>query len=181
MSDAASFVQFPHPGDEHRPRGDHMSWNTAKHGRKFLHLPGRYVADGEQVGVGEVVFWGEWEPPSRIERRWPAEGDLPRCLHTPYWNRPATSQPRQNTDPWVFGDRMLYSNCKQIRDNRPTALQSLSPGSVLCFGSTPTRPVLCRHRDRRRHRTPVGTRPDRQPGPRRGVLGLHRPTADSVG
>lgn len=37
----------------------------------------------------------------------------------------------------MFGERMVYSNCKQtIRpDNRPTALQRLTRGSVICFGS----------------------------------------------
>lgn len=30
------FVQFPHPGAEHNPRTDEMSWNTAPHRRKFL-------------------------------------------------------------------------------------------------------------------------------------------------
>lgn len=138
MSDTASFVQFPHPGAEHRPRGDRMSWSSGNHGRKFLLVPGRYVADDEQRRMGEVVFWGEWEAPSRIERRWQVEGDLPRVLHTPYWTRPRGSQPRQNTDPWVFGDRMLYSNCKQVSGTprRPTGMQSLSSGSVVCFGST---------------------------------------------
>jgi hypothetical protein len=74
MSDTASFVQFPHPRNEHRPRSSHMSWNTGRHGRKFLLSPARYVVDDDHCQVGEVVFWGEWEAPSRIERRWLAEG-----------------------------------------------------------------------------------------------------------
>ena len=112
-----------------------MSWHIGKHRRKFLLSPGQYVADDDQSQVGEVVFWGEWEPPSHIVRRWPNDGDLPRCLHAPYWNRPPRSQVRQNTDPWVFGDHMLYSNCKQVKQGRPTGMQSLEPGSVVCFGS----------------------------------------------
>ena len=46
---------------------------------------------------------------------------------------------RQNTDPWVFGDTFLYSNCKQHTNNTPTrqpsALQSLPTGSMILFGS----------------------------------------------
>lgn len=138
MSDTASFVQFPHPGNEHRPRGDHMPWNTGTQGRKFLLTPGRYLADQDQRQAGEVMFWGEWEPPSRVQQHWPTEGDLPRTLHRPYWTRPPSLQPRQNTDPWVFGEHMLYSNCKQTTGTppRPTGMQTLEPGSVICFGST---------------------------------------------
>jgi hypothetical protein len=138
MTDIACFVQFPHPGAEHRFAGDEMPWNVGRHGRKFLVAPGRYVAGDDQPHEGEVVFWAEWEPPSRVERHWPDKGDLPRTLHRPYWTRPSRSWPRQNTDPWVFGERMIYSNCKQTTGTprRPTAMQSLPLGSVICFGST---------------------------------------------
>jgi hypothetical protein len=132
------FVQFPHPGGEHNPPTDDMPWNVNDHRRKFLISPGRYLdANGSQE-EGELVFWGEWEPPSRVERRWPASGRLPRALHRPYWIVPETSGYRQNTDPWVWGDRMLYSCCKQTvgLENRPTSMQRLTRGSVVCFGST---------------------------------------------
>lgn len=136
--DTAVFVQFPHPGDEHRPPGETMPWNLGKHRRKFLRSRGRLVDPDGRQQVAETVFWGEWEPPSRIERRWPADGELPRVLHRPYWFRPAAGSPRQNTDPWVFGERMLYSNCRQLTSpgRRPTSMQSLPHGSVICFGST---------------------------------------------
>lgn len=139
MTDAtAFFVQFPHPGGEHHPPIDDMPWNVTNHRRKFLVARGRHLDADDRVGEGDLAFWGEWEPPSRIERRWPAEGRLPRALHRPYWNRPATDGFRQNTDPWVWGERMLYSNCKQITgpQRRPTSMQALTRGSVICFGST---------------------------------------------
>lgn len=46
--------------------------------------------------------------------------------------------PRQNTDPWVFGKRMFYSNCRQLTSpgRSPTSMQALPRGSVICFGST---------------------------------------------
>lgn len=134
----ATFVQFPHPGREHNRATGDMPWNVAEHRRKFLRRTGRWVADTDEVHPGEVVFWGEWEAPSRVERRWQANGQLPRAAHRPYWIRPATDGFRQNTDPWVFGDQMLYSNCKQLTgpDRTPTSMQDLPVGSVLCFGST---------------------------------------------
>ena len=44
---------------------------------------------------------------------------------------------RQNTDPWVFGNSFLYSNCKQLTPRgNPSALQGLSRGSLVLFGSS---------------------------------------------
>lgn len=131
------FVQFPHPGGEHNPAGRVMRWNVGVHRRKFLVSPGRYLDSGDAVTHGNLVFWGEWEPPSELVARWSAAGYLPRALHRPSWFRPAGDGYRQNTDPWVFGDQMLYSNCKQTtRGGRsPTAMQRLTRGSVVCFGS----------------------------------------------
>ncbi len=139
MADATGFfVQFPHPDGEHNPRTDYMPWNTGDHRRKFLVAPGRYLDGDDQLGEVDLVFWGEWESPSRVERRWPASARLPRALHRPSWMEPATSGSRQNTDPWVWGDRMIYSNCKQVfgSERRPTSMQRLTRGSVICFGST---------------------------------------------
>jgi hypothetical protein len=108
MDATAMFVQFPHPGGEHVPLGGVMPWNVAAHRRKFLIGPGEYLDDRDgKVRSAELVFWSECEPPSRIEQRWPADGRLPRVLHRPYWTQPRGRVFRQNTDPWVFGDRMI--------------------------------------------------------------------------
>jgi hypothetical protein len=139
-------VQFPHPGVECRSRTDDVPWNTGPaHRRKFLVGAGRFVDVDERVGEAELVLWGEWEPPSQIERRWPVSGRLPRALHRPYWTTPLTPGFRHNTDPWVSGERMLYSNCRQTRMQPrrsnaaprrvPTSMQELQRGSVICFGS----------------------------------------------
>jgi hypothetical protein len=139
-------VQFPHPGGECTARTDDVPWNTGPaHRRKFLVEAGRFVDIDEHVGDAELVLWGEWEPPSQIERRWPASGRLPRALHRPYWATPLTPGFRHNTDPWVWGERMLYSNCRQTRMQPrrstdaprrvPTSMQELQRGSVICFGS----------------------------------------------
>ena len=41
----------------------------------------------------------------------------------------------QNTDPFVFGESFLYTCCQQFKNNRPTQLRYLAPGSVILFGS----------------------------------------------
>jgi len=115
-----------------------MPWNVADHKRKFLVSPGRGVDASGRLSTEELVFWGEWEAPSHIERRWLASGRLPRALHRPYWITPENTTFRQNTDPWIWGEHMIYSNCKQIvgPTRQATSMQRLSPGSVICFGST---------------------------------------------
>lgn len=116
-----------------------MPWNVGDHRRKFLIASGRYLDAHKRLCAGELVFWGEWEPPSRVECRWPKSSDrLPRALHRPHWTVPNTTRFRQNTDPWVWGERMLYSNCKQTTSSsgQPTSMQRLTRGSVICFGST---------------------------------------------
>jgi hypothetical protein len=132
------FVQFPHPGGEHVPATDEMRWNVGPHRRKFLLGRGQYLGRRGRCHDGELVLWGEWEPPSLVIRRWPRQDRLPRVLHQPYWLRPAGSGSRQNTDPWVWGEQMLYSNCKQIVGPARvrTAMQHLPRGSVICFGSS---------------------------------------------
>lgn len=129
----ASFIQFPHPGPEHRPpvNGRDKPWNVGDHARKFLISHGWYVDSDLEPRDDELVFWGEWEPPSRIERRWTKSGRLPEALHRPYWMVPAGTSFRQNTDPWVFGPTMYYSNCRQT-----SSMQRLTTGSIICFGST---------------------------------------------
>lgn len=137
MSDPVYIVQFPHPGGEHRPRGSVMPWNLGPHARKFMLTEGTYGDDDSTEGHGSIVFWGEWEGPSRVLRRWAKEGPLPRVLHEPFFDTPPSGD-RQNTDPWVFGETFYYSNCKQ-RTNRgrtATAMQRLTPGSLILFGSS---------------------------------------------
>lgn len=139
MIEAAAFVQFPHPGREHVPAGDHMLWNTeSQHKRKYLVASGTTVdVSGTALSSGDFCFWGEWEPPSRVVHRWDRMAGLPTVVHEPFWVSPGPPGFRQNTDPWVFGREFLYSNCKQIvRVSNATSLQRLLAGSVILFGST---------------------------------------------
>jgi hypothetical protein len=138
------FVQFIHPGGEHgADLPGRRSWNTdAEHRRKFLLARGDYVADlNGTPKTADLVFWGEWEPESKVEQLADRGGqDGPRWLHRPYYVRPdAYRGEHQNTDPFVFGDSFLYTLCRQTKPvhghNRPTFLRDLASGSLVLFGS----------------------------------------------
>src|SRR4051794_20549037 len=103
-----AFVQFPHPGGEHRPTSDVMPWNNGEHGRKFLKGTGTYLRDGYPY-TGAFVFWGEWEPPSFVSAYATASDGLPGWVHEPVWKEPERRKLLQNTDPLVFGGRFIYS------------------------------------------------------------------------
>jgi hypothetical protein len=50
-------------------------------GEADRHVGQTYIDNGDDsVRSAELVFWGEWEPSSRIERRWPTDGRLTRRL-----------------------------------------------------------------------------------------------------
>ncbi len=139
QEDRLCFVQFIHPGSEHRPdSADGRAWNTGPHKRKFLQQPGSYLAalDAKPV-ASTLVFWCEYEPPTRLVKTFTnsvpdgpeyvfAPAPIPFHPHDP---------PLMNTDPFVFGDRFFYSICKQNNKRGPTALQRLARGSVILFGS----------------------------------------------
>ena len=139
MEDQLCFVQFLHPGREHEPEThDRKEWNVRDHRRKFLQQPGRFV-NADALAEADIVFWGEWEPESRVLRHIPSpvEGG-PRFVYSPYYVVPVGDVFRQNTDPFVFGDHFRYVCCQQYRpsDGHPTQLRYLKEGSVLLFGSS---------------------------------------------
>lgn len=138
MSRQVNVVHFPHPGAEHKPgTGDRMAWNDGRHARKFLLSDASWIDGDDSRRDGQVTFWGEWEPPSRILSHWEKAADEPTALHAPLLTDLPDGRELQNTDPLVFGDRFRYSNCKQFsrKLNQPTGLQELEPGSVILFGS----------------------------------------------
>ncbi len=138
MHDRRLFVQFIHPDGEHRPDRDGLKdWNTGQHQRKFLTVPGRYLEAGA-LRSDELVFWGEWEPQSRVIQTYPDPvPDGPRLLYEPYYTPPASWQSarRQNTDPFVFGDQFQYTGCLQHTKRGATQLRYLDRGSIILFGS----------------------------------------------
>jgi hypothetical protein len=139
--DKVCFVQFMHPGAEHEPPDDgKMGWNSGDHARKFLVANG-LATSRRGAQADELVFWGEWEPQSRVVEAYdPTVLDGPRWLHEPTWSPLEPPRWSQNTDPFVFGDRFHYTGCQQHKRNRrgakqPTQLRRLARGSVILFGS----------------------------------------------
>ncbi len=140
-------VQFTHPGSEHGPdpkNRNHKSWNTGNHKRKFLLSKGKYVDKNNELKEGNLIFWGEWEPPSHVsEFEYRENKFYPRWLHKPYLpkelpNNDGNQMSFQNTDPCVFGDCFKYFLCKQFKPkNRSlTPLAELDKVSLILFGST---------------------------------------------
>jgi hypothetical protein len=116
------FVQFIHPGGEHWPdRGDRKFWNREAHRRKFLKGRGRYITGGE-AREGEIVFWGEWEPESRVLARYSDRvADGPHFLYEPFFVDHRDGAWRQNTDPFVFGERFQLHRLPAAHAPRPDA------------------------------------------------------------
>jgi hypothetical protein len=130
-------VQFVHPGFEYhrqehlgprRQRSGVMGWKPGRRSqdRKFMLIWGSML-DAE-TGIDHksvpLALWGEWEPPSVFWRIESPGRPLPSVLHAPF--RPAEMPTRsvQNTDPMVFGDAFVYSNCLQATYR---SLRTLSP------------------------------------------------------
>ena len=117
--------------------GGGRGWNTlaASHARKFMQLSGEWTGSDGSTGNGDLWAWGEWEPQSHLLRRLegPRERGYPQYLWHPYYEVPEGGcGGLYNTDPFIFGDRFLYSNCRQTSSTR---LRSLGRGSVIAFGS----------------------------------------------
>jgi hypothetical protein len=137
-------VQFVHPGFEYH-RAEHVGGRTqrsgvmpwkpgrSQHDRKFMLTPGSLFDPdaGEDHTSVPVGFWGEWEGPSVFWRVDSPGRPLPTIVHAPF--RPAhwPTASVQNTDPMVFGDAFIYSNCLQAAYR---SLRTLGPGSMVLFG-----------------------------------------------
>jgi hypothetical protein len=135
------FVQFPHPGSEHVPPADgYRRWQRgdAPHRRTFVVSDGTYRSTAEGPDRrDEVQFWGEWEGAASTVRRLGHDPPYPRwlCRPQPYAQQPVSDDgtPPQNTDPFVWGDAMRYSVCRQPTNRK---LRNLAPGSLILFGSS---------------------------------------------
>jgi hypothetical protein len=88
---------------------------------------------------GGIAIWTEWEAASEcaaLAYAGPAPPGAPRFHHRPLFpqreQRPVGIP--QNTDPFVFGERFLYTFCAQSRTSAKR-LHHLARGSVIVFGS----------------------------------------------
>jgi hypothetical protein len=96
---------------------------------------GRYIVHGK-CREAEIVFWGEWEPESRVLTRFQTQDSAePSFLYEPFFVRHLDGVRRQNTDPFVFGKRFYYTGCLQHTNRGPTQLRFLARGSLIVFGS----------------------------------------------
>jgi hypothetical protein len=134
-------VQFIHPGGEHRPDAPGTGikrWNTGAHRRKFMRAEGTSCDAEGAAHDGEILLWGEWEPPSKVEESKASGPSYPQYLHRPFLEPRTEFAGHQNTDPFVFGDEFLYTGCQQWRGKphgNPVQLRYLLPGSLILFGS----------------------------------------------
>ena len=142
MTDKCCFVQFPHPGDEHRPdRDGKIGWNETHrnnpHKRKLMRFPGDWIDKDDNKNTDDLCAWGEWEPESECLLEFDREESRPhhpRYLWKPYWVPRKTFQCLHNTDPFIFGNCFLYSNFGQLSRSK-RSLTHLDQGSVIAFGS----------------------------------------------
>ena len=101
-----------------------------------MQLNGAWIDESDYLRPGLLWAWGEWEAQSKKLRNLPKSTNavLPRRLWEPYYQPPNEYQELHNTDPFIFGDRFLYSNCQQWGTSR-NGLRLLDWGSVIAFGS----------------------------------------------
>jgi hypothetical protein len=129
--------------------GSMMPWNDGDHRRKFIKSFGKYVDEKDQAHEGEIMFWGEYEACSEVKKieyeEKPSEY-MPRYIHTPIYKKlneyikaptfPVKSREEvlcwQNTDPYVFGNFIIYSNCHMGKHD---FLKKLEQKSVVVMGS----------------------------------------------
>ena len=142
MTQDFKVIQFVHPGFEYSSRryvGDRkkrsgvMPWKQPPgHDRKFMWTLGSAVdTKGNQWTDIPLTFWGEWEGPSVF---WKVESPgkpMPSIIHAPFRPAEVPTGCVQNTDPMVFGEHFIYSNCMQ---GQYKALQGAPPGSLILFG-----------------------------------------------
>lgn len=137
-------VKLLHPGRERvvharsSNRDHQMDWGLSKYGhqRKFLTCEGRYIHEiGQKPVPGQIMFWGEWEPPS-LYKKYSCSHSLdigyPYYVHTPLIRKLEKGKDVLNTDPYVFGRIFYYSCCQQ---KRLLARHGLSENSIILFGS----------------------------------------------
>ena len=125
----AQYQFFPN-----NPHSGLYYWNNQGfHRRKCLKSLGDYKPslDAAPINGAQIVFWGEWEPHSvfHFVPDHADNGHHPRHIHEPFFSREREGV--QNTDPFVFGDRFLYSNCLQSKP----LMQNVPNESLILFGS----------------------------------------------
>lgn len=122
------------------PEGGRRAWKLGSeaHRRTFLQSRGMYRRAVEANDArGEVAFWGEWEGAVDLVTELEQAHGGPRwlCRPDPSARPPmsADGTPPQNTDPFVWGEAIRYTYCRQPGNRK---LRQLGRGSVILFGSS---------------------------------------------
>ncbi len=137
-----------------------MPWNTApKHRRKFIKTNGDYLDEvGNLYTNAGISFWGEWEQESTFVKVDQLFGESPERIHYPQCIKTDVTDfligggeidmdfvneyaqafiNKQNTDPYVFGDRFYYSCCRQDnKRNEEKSFLHLNEGDLILFVSS---------------------------------------------
>ena len=134
----SKIIQFMHPGQYTCNKGQ-INWNRKDHKRKLIKNEMSYIKDGVVCKNTNGYFWGEWEPESNCVK------ESGYYVHTVNYPSDTVHNPSDgckggckktgdylNTDPYVFGDYFIYSNCLQLTY---TALQNLKKDDIILFGS----------------------------------------------
>ncbi len=144
MADSRCFIQLHHPGWEHGhacAENWHSFAGDHAHQRKFLEFHGAWTDAEGQTHPDELHAWGEWEAESVKVSQLEAPGNdsrqFPSSLWRPHYTARADFEELHNTDPFIFGDHFVYSNCAQRRGSRGPGktLKQLARGSLVVFGS----------------------------------------------
>ena len=147
-------IQFTHPGAEYpsrkpdrsfsRKSNNHLEWNEDlasgvrywnirnSHFRKFLFMNDAVYKTERSIETkrGSVTFWGEWEPHSNFSVHHSGDGEY--MVHRPYIDTQCERPKKHNTDPYVFGSKFWYTDCKQKRYGN---VRELVDGSLILFGT----------------------------------------------
>ncbi|MDY4021399.1 hypothetical protein [Staphylococcus borealis] len=143
----SKYVLFFHPGSEKQVVNEVCEWSKKKlhgkftqHSRKFMEAYGSVIDSEKNFRKEKFRFWGEWEACSKvINYNGPLNSNTkhePKWIHEPIRPKKPLKKPKMyhNTDPVVFGDKFIYSNCKQYNKNK-SGMQNLKRGDVIFFGS----------------------------------------------
>ena len=80
-----------------------------------MQVAGAWIDENGRSSSGTLWAWGEWEAQSTRLRDLDPSGEagLPHRLWQPFYIPMCDYSQLHNTDPFIFGDQFLYSNCQQ--------------------------------------------------------------------
>lgn len=143
MQSENKIIQFFHPGKVSKSG----EWNTAEHKRKLIYNMITCIDNKGDSKTQKGYFWGEWEAQSEVYH---SENYY---IHTPSYPTPEVINFKSsdlvsvkcsktncsgntellNTDPYVFGNYFIYSNC--LQKAHKNVLQHLGENDIIIFGS----------------------------------------------